>query len=87
MVRGRSPLTMEVCGDSIPNLCKDAWPTVRAQIEKCSHVAFRVTFIIGHPARKKQVCVMSCRRNPATSVELCETEVCFLHIQLIDTNV
>ena len=41
MVRGSSPLTMEGCGDSTPNLCKwckDAWSTLRAQIEKCSQV-------------------------------------------------
>ena len=27
-----------LCGDSIPNLCQDAWSTLRAQIEKCCQV-------------------------------------------------
>ena len=33
--------------------------------------------------RKSDVCSVM----PTDSVELCETEVCFLHIQLIGTNV
>ena len=39
---GRSPLTMGGGGggrgDSTSNLCKDVWPTLRAEIEKCSQV-------------------------------------------------
>ena len=36
MVRGRSPLTMEGCGDSILNLCKDA----------CSHCAHKSRSVV-----------------------------------------
>ena len=38
--------------------------------------------------RESHPCVNLHReKSPQTSVELCETEVCFLHIQLIGTNV
>ena len=49
MVRGRSPLALDVCGDSTPNLLKDPWSTLCAQIEKCIRHD-------RHSAQKKQVC-------------------------------
>ena len=39
------------------NLFKNAWPTLRAQIEKCCQVAFRVTFITPAFRPERNKCV------------------------------
>ena len=56
MVRRRIPLTMEGCGDSTPNLCNDAWCTLRAQIEKCSQV-FSELYLSRQPFSPKETSV------------------------------
>ena len=56
MVRGRRPLTMEGCGDSIPNLCEDVWSTLRAHIEKCSQV-FSELYLSRQPFGPKETSV------------------------------
>ena len=53
-------------GGSSPNLCEDVWPTVvqkSGSAVECFQSYIRHD---SHPDRKKQVCVMNCRRYPDT---------------------
>ena len=65
---------------------------ISQRVSPCRNVLRRMQYFDNQDARERERVIPSMRR-PASkeitsdSVELCDTQVCFLHIQLVGTNV